>query len=55
MKPYGFKFPKNKAHYFCCYVAMGRNENKYVRFIVDYYTKLGVDKFIFADNNHPNT
>ena len=55
MKPYGFKFPKNKAHYFCCYVAMGRNENKYVRFIVDYYTKLGVDKFIFADNNLPNT
>ena len=46
---------KNRAHYFCCYVAMGRNENRYVRFIVDYYTKLGVDKFIFADNNLPNT
>ena len=46
---------KNKTHYFCCYVAMGRNENRYVRFIVDYYTKLGVDEFIFADNNLPNT
>ena len=46
---------KNGTHYFCCYVAMGRNENRYVRFIVDYYTKLGVDKFIFADNNLPNT
>ena len=47
-------FKKNN-NYFACFVAMGRQENKYVREIIDYYTKLGVDKFIIADNNLENT
>ena len=47
---------KNKTYnYFACFVGMGKQENKYVRELVDYYSKLGVEKFILADNNLPNT
>ena len=41
--------------YFCCFCVMGRMENRYVRELISYYTSLGVDKFIIADNNLPNT
>ena len=34
---------------------MGKKENRYVRELVDYYNHLGVEKFVFADNNLPNT
>ena len=46
---------KNKYNYFSCFVGMARQENKYIREYIDYYLKLGVEKFIFADNNLPNT
>ena len=50
-------FRKNNSNYtyFACFVAIGRQENKYVREIIDYYSKLGVDKFLIADNNLENT
>ena len=41
--------------YYACFVALGREENKYVRELVEYYSKIGVEKFIFGDNNLPNT
>ena len=41
--------------YDACFVALGREENKYVRELVEYYSKIGVEKFIFGDNNLPNT
>ena len=34
---------------------MGRQENRYVRELIEYYSKLGVEKFILGDNNLPNT
>ena len=30
-------------------------ENKYIRELIEYYLKLGVEKFILGDNNLPNT
>ena len=50
-----FKKYNNNYSYFACFVAMGRQENKYVREIIDYYSKLGVEKFLIADNNLENT
>ena len=41
--------------YFFCYAAMGKGENRYAREVLEYYKKLGVDKFIFADNNDKNS
>ena len=34
---------------------MGKLENKYIRELIEYYLKLGVEKFILGDNNLPNT
>ena len=34
---------------------MGKNENKYIREYIEYYSKLGVEKFIIGDNNDNNT
>ena len=41
--------------YFCCFCAMGKKENLYSRELISYYSNLGVEKFIFGDNNDPNT
>ena len=41
--------------YFFCFAAMGKGENKYAREIVDYHKNIGVNKFIFADNNDINS
>ena len=41
--------------FFFCFCSMGRQENLYVRELISYYMSLGVDKFVFADNNLPNT
>ena len=46
---------KEKYEYFFCFAAMGKGENLYARELVEYYQKLGVDKFILADNNSKNT
>ena len=50
-----FKNNNTNNNYFACFVGMGRQENKYIREIIDYYSKLGVEKFILADNNLENT
>ena len=49
------RIKRGNFDYFACFVAMGRQENKYARELVDYYFKLGVEKFILGDNNLPNT
>ena len=41
--------------YFCCFCSQGRQENLYVRDLIDYYLSIGVEKFILGDNNLPNT
>ena len=40
-----------KSSYFACFSAMAREENKYANELISYYLKLGIDKFIFWDNN----
>ena len=40
------------SEYFACFCAKARKENKYARELVLYYSKIGVDKFIFGDNNY---
>ena len=44
-----------KENFFACFVGMGKNENKYIREYIEYYSKLGVEKFIIGDNNDNNT
>ena len=34
---------------------MGKLENHYVRELIEYFSNLGVEKFILGDNNDPNT
>ena len=34
---------------------MGKMENRYIRELISYYMSIGVDKFVIADNNLPNT
>jgi len=34
---------------------MARKENKYARELISYYTNIGVEKFIFGDNNLKGT
>ena len=46
---------KNDYQYFCCFCAMGKKENLYSRELISYYKSLGVEKFVFGDNNDPNT
>ena len=41
--------------YYCCFCAMGKKENLYSRELISYYMSIGVEKFIFGDNNFPNT
>jgi len=44
-----------KDNYFACFIGIGRQENKYLRELIDYYSKLGVERFILGDNNINNT
>ena len=46
---------ENKLEYFCCFCAMGKRENLYSRELIEYYRGIGVEKFVFGDNNLPNT
>jgi hypothetical protein len=41
---------KSKS-YFACFCAKARGENIYANELISYYSKLGVGKFIFGDNN----
>ena len=46
---------KKNFQYYCCFCTAARKENKYARELISYYTNLGVEKFVFGDNNFPNT
>ena len=46
---------KYKKPYFACFCSKARQENRYARQLIPYYLKLGVNKFIFLDNNLNNT
>ena len=54
-KNYGYNKNNINSSYFACFVGLGREGNKYVREFIEYYLKLGVEKFILGDNNLPNT
>ena len=45
------KNSNKKYKYFACFCTKARGENKYANELISYYTKLGVEKFIFGDNN----
>ena len=47
--------PENNSKYFCCLCGVGKKENLYSRQFISYYLNLGVEKFVFGDNNDPNT
>jgi hypothetical protein len=49
------KFKNNSLSYFSCFVTMAKLENKYVREIIEYYKKLGLDKFFIGDDNSLNS
>ena len=42
---------KENYIYYACVIAMAKYENFYVRDFVEYYLKLGVEKFYFGDDN----
>ena len=46
---------ENKFKYYCCFCSMGKKENLYSRELISYYMSIGVDKFVFGDNNLINT
>jgi len=46
---------KTNFEYFFCFCGLGKKENLYSRQLISYYLNLGVEKFIFGDNNEPNT
>ena len=41
--------------YYACFCGMAKQENIYAKELIEYYINLGVEKFIFGDNNLPNT
>ena len=49
------KYKSNSLSYFSCFVTMAKLENKYVREIIEYYKKLGLDKFFIGDDNSLNS
>ena len=46
---------KTNFEYFFCFCGVGKKENLYSRQLISYYLNLGVEKFVFGDNNDPNT
>ena len=46
---------KTNFKYYCCFCTVARRENRYARELISYYMNLGVEKFVFGDNNFPNT
>ena len=45
---------KIKFKYFACFCAIIREENLYIRDLIQYYLSIGFDKFIIGDNNYQN-
>ena len=49
------KYNNLNNHYHYCFCVMGKMENLYTRELISYYMSIGVDKFVIADNNLPDT
>jgi hypothetical protein len=49
------KYKINSSSYFSCFIAMAKLENKYIRELIEYYKKLGLDKFFIFDDNSLNS
>ena len=49
------KQQKIEFKYFACFGSIVRKENLYIRDLISYYSSIGFEKFIFGDNNFPNT
>ena len=49
------KYTKKIDSFFSCFITMAKLENKYVRELVSYYKKKGLDKFYMADDNALNS
>ena len=49
------KIKESNFEYFCCFCSMGRQENLYIKELIEYYKSIGIEKFILGDNNLPNT
>ena len=43
---------ENNFEYFCSYISMEKKDNIYPIQLIQYYMSLGVDKFVFGNNNH---
>jgi len=50
-----FNTNNTRNEYYACFCGVAKQENKYAKELVDYYINLGVEKFIFGDNNLPNS
>ncbi len=46
---------EDELKYFACLCTIGKMENLYARFLVQYYRNIGFEKFIFVDNNQNNS
>jgi len=49
------KYKSNSSSYFSCFVTIVKLENKYLREIIEYYKKLGLNKFFIDDDNLLNS
>ena len=47
-------YKSNSSSYFSCVITMVKSENRYIREVVEHNKKLGMDKFIIADDNSLN-
>ena len=50
-----FNIEQDNYHYFSCFVAIGKLENRYARELVEYYLSMGVEQFYFGDDNEVGT
>ena len=48
-------YNSDSFEYFACFCALARQENIYAKELIEFYSNLGVEKFIFGDNNLPNS
>ena len=46
-----YRIKNENFDYFACFCSKARGENLYANELISYYSKLGVEKFIFGDNN----
>ena len=43
----------NKSYlYFCCFIGIGKQDNRYAKELVEHYISIGFEKFYLGDNNN---